>query len=256
MCIKNGPPANLTQALESWASIPVERFWHLVESMPLRIEAVLRTKGWNSILGRFLMFWTLCLTIAATRSGRNSPSCCYTHAITHSNDPIFCYLHTHTTSSNTHPLCQCKVYLFPRVKVCCHRIQTSGTKVFFSSVCVCGMYLFPSVWGGLFCVLCIAWRCCSDLHFTEYLLSNTIKLTYTLDHWLSCVFYWIARSQPAELVAKWTGLQLKVTSSNYFPLSLILNGKYTGNINQTSHTVWQASFSLCSAPLFTRALCG
>jgi hypothetical protein len=43
VCIKNGPPpkghpANLTQlweALEStWASIPVERFRHLVESMP------------------------------------------------------------------------------------------------------------------------------------------------------------------------------------------------------------------------------
>ena len=42
VCIKNGPPpkghpANLTQlweALEStWASIPVERFQHLVESM-------------------------------------------------------------------------------------------------------------------------------------------------------------------------------------------------------------------------------
>ena len=51
VCIKNGPPpkghpANLTQlweALEStWASIPVERFRHLVESMPRRIEAVLR----------------------------------------------------------------------------------------------------------------------------------------------------------------------------------------------------------------------
>jgi hypothetical protein len=44
VCIKNGPPpkehpATLTQlwdALESiWASIPVERFRHLVESMPL-----------------------------------------------------------------------------------------------------------------------------------------------------------------------------------------------------------------------------
>ena len=43
VCIKNGPPpkghpANLTQlweALEStWASIPVEYFQHLVESMP------------------------------------------------------------------------------------------------------------------------------------------------------------------------------------------------------------------------------
>jgi hypothetical protein len=43
VCIKNGPPpkghpANLTQlweALEStWASIPVERFQHLVGSMP------------------------------------------------------------------------------------------------------------------------------------------------------------------------------------------------------------------------------
>ena len=54
MCIKNDPPpnghpANLTQlweALEStWASIPVERFRHLVESMPQQIEAALRAKG-------------------------------------------------------------------------------------------------------------------------------------------------------------------------------------------------------------------
>jgi hypothetical protein len=67
VCIKNGPtlkghPANLPrlwEALEStWASIPVERFRHLVESMPQRIEAVLRANGragWracNSILGR------------------------------------------------------------------------------------------------------------------------------------------------------------------------------------------------------------
>ena len=53
VCIKNGPPpkghpANLTQlweALEStWASIPVERFRHLVESMPRQIEAVLKGK--------------------------------------------------------------------------------------------------------------------------------------------------------------------------------------------------------------------
>jgi hypothetical protein len=36
----------LWEALEStWASIPVERFRHLVESMPRRIEAVLRAKG-------------------------------------------------------------------------------------------------------------------------------------------------------------------------------------------------------------------
>ena len=54
VCIKNGPPvkghpAILTQlweALEStWSSISVERFLHLVESMPGRIEAVLRGKG-------------------------------------------------------------------------------------------------------------------------------------------------------------------------------------------------------------------
>ena len=57
MCIKNGPPpkgnpANLTQlreALEStWASIPVEHFQHLVESMSRQIEAVLRAKGGES----------------------------------------------------------------------------------------------------------------------------------------------------------------------------------------------------------------
>ena len=54
VCIKNGPPpkehpANLTQlweALEStWASIPVECFQHLVESMRRQIETVLRAKG-------------------------------------------------------------------------------------------------------------------------------------------------------------------------------------------------------------------
>uniref|UniRef100_A0A8C7FAY9 ADAM metallopeptidase with thrombospondin type 1 motif, 3 n=1 Tax=Oncorhynchus kisutch TaxID=8019 RepID=A0A8C7FAY9_ONCKI len=54
VCIKNGPPykghpANLTQfweALKStWASIPMECFGHLVESMPQRIEAVLRLRS-------------------------------------------------------------------------------------------------------------------------------------------------------------------------------------------------------------------
>jgi hypothetical protein len=54
VCIKNGPPpkghpANLTQlweALESTcASITVECFPHIVESMPHRIKAVLRAKG-------------------------------------------------------------------------------------------------------------------------------------------------------------------------------------------------------------------
>ena len=53
VCIKNGPPpkghpANLTQlweALEStWASIPVECFLHLVESIPGQIEAVHRAR--------------------------------------------------------------------------------------------------------------------------------------------------------------------------------------------------------------------
>ena len=53
VCIKNGPPqkghpATLTQlrdTLEStWASIPVECFQHLVESMPKQIEVVLRAK--------------------------------------------------------------------------------------------------------------------------------------------------------------------------------------------------------------------
>ena len=54
VCIKNGPtpkghPYDLTQlweALESsWASIPMEHFWHLVESMHWWSEAVLRAKG-------------------------------------------------------------------------------------------------------------------------------------------------------------------------------------------------------------------
>ena len=54
MYFKNGPPpighpASLTQlweALEStWASIPVELFQHHVESMPQRIDAVLRAKA-------------------------------------------------------------------------------------------------------------------------------------------------------------------------------------------------------------------
>ena len=53
MCIKNGPPpeghtANMTQlweALESMlASIPVERFRHLVEIITQRIEAGLGAK--------------------------------------------------------------------------------------------------------------------------------------------------------------------------------------------------------------------
>ena len=36
----------LREALEStWASIPVERFRHLVKSMPRQIEAILRAKG-------------------------------------------------------------------------------------------------------------------------------------------------------------------------------------------------------------------
>ena len=52
--IKNGPqhkeyPANLTQLWEglesTCASITVEHFQHLVESMPLQIKAVLRAKG-------------------------------------------------------------------------------------------------------------------------------------------------------------------------------------------------------------------
>ena len=65
VCIKNGPlpkghPDNLTQlcaALEStWASIPVERFQHLVESIPQRIEAVLRQLNIREV---FLMFCKL-----------------------------------------------------------------------------------------------------------------------------------------------------------------------------------------------------
>jgi hypothetical protein len=63
MCLKKGPPpkrhpANLTRLhcvpQLTWASIPVELFWHLVESMPWQIEAVLRAKGGvNSILGSY-----------------------------------------------------------------------------------------------------------------------------------------------------------------------------------------------------------
>ena len=53
--------SQLWEALEStWTSIPVERSQHLVESMPGRIEAVLRAKGGggcNWILRKvFLMF--------------------------------------------------------------------------------------------------------------------------------------------------------------------------------------------------------
>ena len=53
VCIKTGPqlkrhPVNLTQlweALEStWASIPVERFFDTLQSMPRQIEAILRAK--------------------------------------------------------------------------------------------------------------------------------------------------------------------------------------------------------------------
>ena len=62
VCIKNGPPpkghtVNFTQlweALESTsASIPVELFRHLVESMPQLIEAVLRAiGGWSGLVRR------------------------------------------------------------------------------------------------------------------------------------------------------------------------------------------------------------
>ena len=54
VCVLNCPPPkghpdNLTQLWEQlesiWASLPVERFRHLVESMPRRIESVLRAKG-------------------------------------------------------------------------------------------------------------------------------------------------------------------------------------------------------------------
>ena len=52
----------LWKALAStWASIPVERFGHLVDSMPQRIEAVLRSIGRVQLKIRvvFLMFCTL-----------------------------------------------------------------------------------------------------------------------------------------------------------------------------------------------------
>ena len=48
-CIKNGPPVNLTQLLDAFestrASISVERFQNLIESMLQQTEAVLRAKG-------------------------------------------------------------------------------------------------------------------------------------------------------------------------------------------------------------------
>ena len=60
MCVTNVPqpkghPANSTQLREdlesTWASIPVEHIRHIVESLPWRIETVLRAKiGCNSIL--------------------------------------------------------------------------------------------------------------------------------------------------------------------------------------------------------------
>jgi hypothetical protein len=64
VCIKNGPPHpdNLTQLWvelkSTWASITVERFRHLVVSMPCRIETVLR--GCNNI--RKVFSPILCLT--------------------------------------------------------------------------------------------------------------------------------------------------------------------------------------------------
>jgi hypothetical protein len=69
MCIMNGPPtkghpANLTQLWEALAStrasIPMESFRHLVESMPRRIEVVPRAQ-WVQLNIRkvFLMFCTL-----------------------------------------------------------------------------------------------------------------------------------------------------------------------------------------------------
>jgi hypothetical protein len=67
VCIKNGPPpkwhpailTQLCEALEStWASIPMERFRHLVESIPRQIEVVVRAKvaGGFNIMKMFLMF--------------------------------------------------------------------------------------------------------------------------------------------------------------------------------------------------------
>ena len=69
-CIKNGPPSKghpawqLWEALVStWASIPVECFPHLVQSMPCRIEAVLGAKGLElNIRMVLLMFCTLSVT--------------------------------------------------------------------------------------------------------------------------------------------------------------------------------------------------
>jgi hypothetical protein len=50
VCINNGPlhkwhKANLTPMCPTVVNIPVERFWHIVESLPRQIEAVLRAKG-------------------------------------------------------------------------------------------------------------------------------------------------------------------------------------------------------------------
>jgi hypothetical protein len=53
----------LWEALKStWASIPVERFLHLVEFMPWWIEAVLRAKGKGVQLNLNIrmVFWMFC----------------------------------------------------------------------------------------------------------------------------------------------------------------------------------------------------
>jgi hypothetical protein len=90
VCLKNvsppkGHPANLTQLWEAlewtWASIPVECFRHIVESMPWWIEAVLRAKTGVQLNVRnvFLMFckisvyvWCVCFY----KLGGSSRECC------------------------------------------------------------------------------------------------------------------------------------------------------------------------------------
>jgi hypothetical protein len=82
MCIKNSPspkghPANLTQlweALEStWASIPVERFLHLVESMldEMRLCGG-QKRGMRLNIKKVFMFYTLSVLSSCMKSRQRS----------------------------------------------------------------------------------------------------------------------------------------------------------------------------------------
>ena len=114
MCIKRRPPPkrhpdNLTQlweALEStWAHIPVELVRHLVESIPQRIEAVLRAKEGVLLDIRkvFYMFCTLIVCHLADTFIQSSNCILFLigcHGWNQTHDPVEKWVHvTHPTAA-------------------------------------------------------------------------------------------------------------------------------------------------------------